>query len=90
MYNFQTQSKDLKATPQELKTLLDIHLEMGLIPFPNMRLYRSEERKMQYKLIADAMTLNCFSMLKNNPHYLDNMQENNVSSFFAYNKNFLC
>ena len=39
-----------------------------------MRLYWSKGRR--HKLIADALTLNRFSMLKNNLHLVDNLQEN--------------
>ena len=69
--------KDLKATPQEINTLLGMHLEMGSVPFPNMRLYWRKGRR--YKLIADAMTVNRFSMLRNNLHCVDNIQENERS-----------
>ena len=74
MYYLQTQRKDLRAPPQEIKALIDIHIEMGSIPFPNMRLYWSKARR--HKLIADAVTLNRFSMLRNNLYLVDNLQEN--------------
>ena len=74
MYYLQTQGQDLRATPQEIKALIGIHIEMGSIPFPNMRLYWSKARR--HKLIADAMTLNRFSMLRNNLSLVDNLQEN--------------
>ena len=64
----------MRATPQEIKALIGIHIEMGFIPFPNMRLYWSKARR--HKLIADAMTLNRFSMLRNNLHLVDNLQGN--------------
>ena len=63
MYYFQMHGKDLKATPQEINTLLGMHLEMGSVPFPNMRLYWRKGQR--YKLIADVMTVNRFSMLRN-------------------------
>ena len=56
------------------KALIGIHIEMASIPFPNVRLYWSKGRR--YKLIADAMTLNRFSMLRNNLYLFDNLQEN--------------
>ena len=64
----------MRATTQEIKALIGIHIEMGSIPFPNMRLYWSKARR--HKLIADAMTLNRFSMLRNNLHLVDNLQGN--------------
>ena len=42
MYYVQMHGKDLKATPQEINTLLGMHFEMGSVPFPNMRLYLSK------------------------------------------------
>ena len=74
IYYLQTQGKDLRATLQEIKALIGIYIEMGSIPFPNMRLYWSKARR--HKLIADAMTLNRFSMLRNNLHLVDNPHEN--------------
>ena len=64
----------MRATPQEIKALIGIHIEIGSIPFPNMRLYWSKARR--HKLIADAMTLNRFSMLRNNLYLVDNPQGN--------------
>ena len=74
MYYLQKQGKDLRATPQEIKALIGIYIEMGSIPFPNMRLCWSKGRR--HKLIADAITLNRFSMLRNNLYLVDNLQEN--------------
>ena len=74
MYHLQMQGKDLRATSQEIKAFIGIHIEMDSIPFPNLRLYWSKGRR--YKLIADAMTFNRFSMLRNNLHLVDNLQEN--------------
>ena len=74
MYYLQTQGKDLRATPQEIKSLIGIHIEMGSIPFPNIRLYWNKGRR--YKLIADTITFNRFSMLRNNLHLVNNLQEN--------------
>ena len=45
MYYLQTQGKDLRATSQEIKALIGIDIEMGSIPFPNIRLYWSKEQR---------------------------------------------
>ena len=42
MYYLQMQGKDLRATSQEINALIGIHIEVGFIPFPNIRLYWSK------------------------------------------------
>ena len=54
-----------------------LHLEMESIPLPYITLHWSKRRR--YKLIADAMTLNRFSMLRNNFHYAGIIHENEKS-----------
>ena len=44
MYYFQKTSKHLNTTSQEIKILIDIHIEIGSILFPNLRLYWSKTR----------------------------------------------
>ena len=78
MYYFQNTGKDLKVTGEEIKTLFGIHVEMGSAKFPTLRTYWSKARR--YNLIADAMTFNRFSVLRNNLHCVDNLQDNNRDS----------
>lgn len=73
-YHFQTHGKNLRATTQEIKALIGMHIEIGSTPFRNLRLYWSKGRR--YKLIADAMTFNRFCTLRNNFHLVDNLEEN--------------
>ena len=78
MYYFQNTGKDLKVTVEEIKTLFGIHFEMGSAKFPTLRTNWSKARR--YNLIADAMTFNRFSVLRNNLHCVDNLQDNNRDS----------
>ena len=47
---------------------------MGSSKFPALRHYWSKARR--YNLVADAMTFNRFSVLRNNLHCVDNLQDN--------------
>ena len=75
MYYMQTHGKSLNVTEQEIKALFGIHIEIGAVPYPQLRMYWSRDRR--YPLIADAMSFNRFSSLRNNLHIVDNMQQNN-------------
>ena len=74
MYYIQNTGKDLKVSDEEVRILFGIHVEMGSSKFPALRYYRSKARR--YNLIADAMTFNRFSILQNNLHCVDNLQDN--------------
>lgn len=74
LYYFQNHGKNLKVTAEEIKALFGIHVEMGSASFPRLRQYWSKARR--YPLIADTMTFNRFSALRNNLHCVDNLEDN--------------
>ena len=75
MYYMQTYGKSLNVTEQEIKALFGIQIEIGAVPYTQLRMYWSRDRR--YPLIADAMSFNRFSSLRNILHIVDNMQQNN-------------
>ena len=74
MYCLQIKNKNLNVTKEEIQVLLGIHIEIGSVPYPQLRMYWSKDRR--YPLIADAMSFNRFSTLRNNLHCVDNLQQN--------------
>ncbi|CAL4128409.1 unnamed protein product, partial [Meganyctiphanes norvegica] len=71
MFYMQNTGKNLNVTPGEIQTLIGIHIEMGTVTYPQLRLYWGQTRR--YDLIADAMTFNRFSNLRNNLHMVNNL-----------------
>ncbi len=70
MYHLQMKGKLLNTNSHEIQKLIGMHIEMGTMKFPNIRLYWSS--KCHYPLIAEAMTFNRFVTLRNNLHCIDN------------------
>ena len=73
-YFYRKEDKNLNTSYEEIRKLLGIHIEIGSIRYPQLRLYWSKKRL--YDLIADAMPYNRFSVLRNNLHAVDNMIDN--------------
>lgn len=71
MYHMQKQGKSLGVTTEEIQKLLGIHIEIGSMKCPQLHLYWGLRH---YELIADSMTDNHFSILRNNVHIVDDLQ----------------
>ena len=71
MYHFQEKGTCLGVTSKEIETMIGIHVEMGTVSYPQIRLYWTSKRR--YPLIADNMTRNRFSKIRNNLHLVDNL-----------------
>ena len=78
MYYFQQKGASLGVTKKEIETMLGIHIEMGTMAYPQIRLYWSSNRR--HPLIANNMTLNRFSKIRNNLHLVDNLQHDETSN----------
>ena len=63
--------------------MLGIHIEIGSVPYPQLRMYWSKDRR--YPLTADAMSFNRFSTLRNNLHCVDNLQQNDIEKDTFWN-----
>ena len=78
MYYFQQKGASLGVTKKEIEIMLGIHIEMGTMAYPQIRLYWSSNRR--HALIANSMTLNRFSKIRNNLHLVDNLQHDETSN----------
>lgn len=63
-------SRYIPTNADEIKTLIAIHIVMGNLQFPRIRMYW--EKKTMIKTVADNMTRNRFFWLRNNLHIIDN------------------
>jgi hypothetical protein len=66
---------------QEIQTFIAIHLIMGCLKFPRIRMYWEE--KFRVPLISNSMSRDRFLQLRNNLHIINNLDipRNNVDKF---------
>lgn len=71
----------IAATVSEMKIFVGIHLFMGIINYPRVRMYW--QMKYRIEIIANAMTRNRFFQLRNNFHVINNetIPEKNTDKF---------
>ena len=77
IYHFQEKGVSLGVTSKEIETMIGIHVEMGTMSYPQIRLYWTSKRR--HPLIANNMTLNRFSKIRNNLHLVDNLEHDTNS-----------
>ena len=71
-----------QTTPAELKTLFGLHIIMGTLKFPRVRMFWDTTLKMQ--LFLDSMSRDRFFQLRTNLHLVNNMdiQADNKDRFY--------
>jgi Transposase IS4 len=70
-YFLQTNGKENKFTPQEIKTFFGMNALMGCIHFPRIHMYWNE--KFKFSLIDGAMPRQRFYTIRVNLHVVDNL-----------------
>lgn len=82
LYTVQNNNTHFKPTNKhEIQTLIAIHLIMGCLKFPRIRMYWEE--KFRVPLISNSMSRDRFLQLRNNLHIINNFDIpcNNVDKF---------
>ncbi|XP_046686036.1 piggyBac transposable element-derived protein 2-like [Homalodisca vitripennis] len=69
-YSLMTAGKELNTSLSELKKFFGIQLIMGTIRYPRLRMYW--DQKYRLPAVADAMSRNRFTELRQNLHLVDN------------------
>jgi hypothetical protein len=80
MYHVQNNTKFECTTAEEIKTFVGIHIIMGNLHYPRLRLYWNAE--FVVPVIAENMTYNRFSKLRTHIHFVDNINDVNESDRF--------
>lgn len=74
MYALQSSSKNFKhCTCEEIKILFGLHIAAGTLGFPRIILYW--DRALGISLFSDSMSRDRFFTLRNNLHFVDNLQK---------------
>ena len=76
-YSVQTNGQSLMTNANEIEVLIEMHIKMGTLGFPRVKMYWSGKKGTRIPAIADAMPVNRFFKLHSHLHLVDVEKKSN-------------